>query len=202
MANSLMDMLQGQLTDVVINQLAQNIGGADQQKTTVASQGIVSTLIGALANNASTQEGASSLFNAVEKDHDGSILDNMMDFLQPEKQNPVSDRTANGLGILNHLLGDRQGGMAEAISKLSGLDTQSVGSLMQTLAPVVMGMIGKQRQQNNLDTGGLMNLLNDERQIAQKQENEMSPFMRLLDMDGDGSVIDDVGGLISKFMKK
>ncbi len=202
MANSLMDMLQGQLTDVVINQLAQNIGGADQQKTNVASQGIVSTLIGALANNASTQEGASSLFNAVEKDHDGSILDNMMDFLQPEKQNPVSDRTANGLGILNHLLGDKQGGMAEAISKLSGLDTQSVGSLMQTLAPVVMGMIGKQRQQNNLDTGGLMNLLNNERQIAQQQENEMSPFMRLLDMDGDGSVIDDVGGLISKFMKK
>lgn len=202
MANSLMDMLKGQLTETVLSQLAQNIGGANQQQTNVASQGIMSTLIGALANNASTQEGASSLFNAVEKDHDGSILDNMMDFLQPEKQNPVPERTVNGPGILNHLLGDKQGGMAEAISKLSGLDAGSVGSLMQTLAPVVMGMIGKQKQQNNLDSGGLMNLLNNERQVAKQQENEMSPFMRLLDMDGDGSVMDDVGGLLAKFMKK
>ena len=83
MANSLMDLLQGQLSEGMIKQLSQQIGGADQQKTAAATSGIVTTLMGALARNAATPEGANSLSNALDRDHDGSVLDDMMDdFIQ------------------------------------------------------------------------------------------------------------------------
>ena len=50
----LMDLLQGQLSGNLVNFLGEQAGVEDQQKTQIATQGIVSTLIGALAKNAST----------------------------------------------------------------------------------------------------------------------------------------------------
>lgn len=197
-----MDMLKGQLSDVVIGQLSQNIGGANPQQTNMAAQGILSTLIGAVTQNASTQEGANSLFNALQKDHDGSLLDNVMDFLNPSKPNPVPERTANGEGIINHLLGDRTSDISQSISKVSGLDTGAISTLMTQLAPMFMGMLGKQTQKGGLDVSGLMGLLNNERTNIQQNQSQLSPFLNLLDSNQDGSVMDDVGGMLMKFFGK
>ena len=51
----LMKIIQGQLTDVVMDQIAGQIGG-NRQQTAAASEGILNTLIGALAKNSSKQE--------------------------------------------------------------------------------------------------------------------------------------------------
>ncbi len=201
MANSLLDLVQSQFSGAIIDQLSQNIG-ADREKTQVATNGILSTLVGALTNNAKSQDGISSLFNALQQDHDGSILDNVSDYLNPQLPNPVPERTANGAGILSHLLGDKQGNIIQMISQLAGIDSSSAGGLMKTIAPILMGILGRQTRQNNMDSSGLMDLFNNERQQITQQREEMSPIMRMLDMDGDGSVIDDVGGLLAKFLRK
>ena len=62
----LMGLLQGQLSEGMLDQLSQQIGGADQQQTAAAASGIISTLMGGLAKNASSQEGASALSNALD----------------------------------------------------------------------------------------------------------------------------------------
>ncbi|MCB0571926.1 MAG: DUF937 domain-containing protein, partial [Phaeodactylibacter sp.] len=142
MSANLMDLLQGSLSEDMIGQLSQQLGGANKQQTAAAASGIVSTLMGALAKNASTQQGAQALNNALERDHDGSVLDNIMDVFSGNTQN-VNDRALNGSGILNHILGDRQGGAIDMISKLSGLDSGKTGNLMSMLAPVVLGALGK-----------------------------------------------------------
>lgn len=59
------------------------------------------------------------------------------------------------------------------------------------LAPVVMGALGKQKQESGLDVGALAQMLGG--QQSQMQSNPlMAAATALLDADGDGSVIDDL----------
>lgn len=201
----LMNLLQGHMSDNILDFLGNQIGAQDKDQTETATAGIVSTLIGALAKNASTPEGAESLNNALERDHDGSILDNITGFLSGNNQ-PQNEKALDGSGILWHLLGDKQNTAAEMISKNSGLDSGKVMSLMSMLAPIVMGVLGKTKQQSGLDIGGLMGLLSNTRQNQESQNPMMSLVARFLDSDGDGSMMDDVANMgmnmLSGFFRK
>ncbi len=193
-----MDLLQGQLDDNLVGQLSNQLGGADPQQTATAAQGIMSTLVGALARNASTPEGAQNLNNALEQDHDGSILDNLSGFLGGNVQ-PQNASTGNSGGILKHLLGGKQNGAVDMISQMSGLGQGQTGNLMGLLAPVVMGMLGKQKREQGLDTGGLAGLLSNTVKPNHESGNPlMDMATRFLDKDGDGSALDDVMGMVGK----
>ncbi len=195
MAN-LIDLLQSQLTDGLIGQLSNQIG-ANRQQTRTAADSILSTLIGGLAKNAANPKGAAALNNALERDHDGSLLDNLNDLIEGQNQNRVpstiNPRTANGGGILKHILGGKQGSAIDMISQISGLNSGKAGNLMAILAPIVMGMLGKQKRQQNLDTGGLASILANAAG-AQRQSGGLvtSLISGLLDQDGDGSSVDDM----------
>jgi hypothetical protein len=201
MANDLLNLLQSQMNDDSFMQnLSQQIGGADTQQTKMAASGIMTTLLGALAKNASTPEGAQSLNNALEKDHDGSILDDVMGMLSGNNQ-PQNQRMLNGAGILNHLLGGKQNNAANMISQVSGLDQNKTGNLMQLLAPVIMGALGKTKRQNGLDIGDLAGLLSGSFSQQKQQTNVSSGLINsLLDQDGDGNITDDIANMGFKML--
>lgn len=197
----LTNLLQSQLSDDMIAQLSQQLGGVDKEKTAVAASGAVSTIMAALARNASTPDGAAALNGALERDHDGSILDNVMGMLTGSQAAPEQSRMLNGAGILKHTLGQQQSGAIDMVSKMSGLSSDKAGSLMTMLAPVVMGMLGKAKQQENLDAGGISDLLTGF-MTSQKQGDNPALGMigRFLDQDGDGSVIDDIANMGMKML--
>ena len=192
----LSNLIQSQLTDGLIDQLSSQLGGADRAQTTAAATGVLSTLMGAMARNASTPDGAAALNNALERDHDGGILDDVMGMLGGQAN--ANSRTTNGAGILNHVLGDRQSGAVDMISKMSGLSGDNTGNLMSMLAPMVMGMLGKAKRQNNLDAGGVSDLLSGFTKKEQANNPVMGLITGFLDADGDGSIIDDVAGMLGK----
>ena len=197
MAN-LLDLLQGQLDDNLIGHLSNQIGGADPQQTATAAQGIMSTLVSAIARNASSPEGAQNLSNALQRDHDGSILDNLTGFLGGGAQ-PQNSNATNGLGILKHVLGDRQNSATDMISQMSGLNSGQTGNLMSMLAPMVMSMLGKQQRQQGLDAGGIAGLLSNTVDHHQQSGNPLIGLAnRFLDKDGDGSALDDIMGMVGK----
>ena len=199
MAN-LLDLLQGQLSGNMIDQLSNQLGGAGKKQTAAAARGVMSTLVSALAKNAASPEGVSGLANALDRDHDGSNLDNLTGLFGGNAQPlPEQARALDGPGIVNHLPGDRQTGAIDMISKVSGLDASRTGSLMSMLAPVVMGMPGKQKREQGLDPGGLSGLLSG---TVTQQKSSGNPLMdmatKFLDKDGDGSALDDVAGMVGK----
>lgn len=195
----LMQVLQGSLSEDMIDQLSQQIGGADKQQTEAAAAGIISTLTGALAKNASSTEGARSLNEALERDHDGSILDDVMGMLGGNAQ-PSNSSMLNGAGILRHVLGDKQGGAVNMISKLSGLDSNKTGSLMTMLAPVLMGALGKTKREEGLDMAGIASLLSGTVSNQKQQNPAMNLVTSFLDSDGDGSIVDDVASMGMKML--
>lgn len=195
----LMGLLQGQLSESMLDQLSQQIGGADKQQTAAAATGIISTLMGGLAKNASSEEGASALSNALDRDHDGSILDDMMGMLSGNTQ-PNNSSMLNGAGILNHILGNKTNGAVNMISQMSGLDSSKTGNLMSLLAPVVMGALGKTKKDQGLDVSGIASLLSGTMSQQSSQDPTMGLITKFLDADGDGSIIDDVAGIGMKFL--
>lgn len=199
MANDLMSMLQGQLSEGMLDQLTQQLGGTDKGQTAVAASGIMSTLMGALAKNASKPEGANALANALDKDHDGSVLEDMMGLLAGNIQ-PQNQRASNGAGIIKHILGDKQSNAISMISQMSGLDSGKTGNLMTMLAPIVMGTLGKTKRQQGLDVGGLASLLSGTVQNNTKNDPAMGLVGKLLDSDGDGSIVDDVASIGMKLL--
>lgn len=207
MAN-LMDLLQGQLSEGLIDQLSQQLGGADKQKTEVAAQSAISTLMAALNKNAQSPDGASSLASALERDHDGGILDNLGALLgqAAAPQEPSMPAALNGAGILKHVLGGKQSNAIDMIAKMSGLGGSQTGNLMTMLAPMVMGMLGRQKKQQGLDAGGIAQFLMKSVGSASAKQQEMGLIGKFLDQDGDGSVMDDLAGMgmkmFGKFLRK
>lgn len=166
---NLMDILQGQLSDEMVGQLSSHIG-AEPQQTAQAANGIFATLLGGLANNASSEGGLYSLASALDRDHDGSILDDLAGMVGGMMQGGSQDsRAINGTGMLNHILGDRQEAAANQIGQSSGLSTSQVMKLLPILAPIVMSVLGKAKKSDGFDLGGLAQVLMGGAQQAQQQ---------------------------------
>ncbi len=122
--------------------------GADPAQTQGAIAAALPTLIAALQQQARPGTG---LQQAIERDHDGAILDDLPGYLEGRAN--LSPRTTNGAGILGHVLGDRQPEVQQALSARTGLSMDSIGQLLPILAPIVMGMIGKQARSGSADQG-------------------------------------------------
>lgn len=165
---NLMEILQGQLSDDMLGQISEQIG-ADKQQTAVAANGVFATLVGGLANNASSESGLASLGAALDRDHDGSVLDDLMGMVGGMMQGNEAPAASalNGAGILGHILGDRQEVAAQQISQSSGLNVGQIMKLLPILAPIVMGVLGRAKSSGSLDLGGLANILMGSAQTAQ-----------------------------------
>jgi hypothetical protein len=166
---------------------------ASPTQTKSALGSAIPILINALAKNSSTSEGASALKNAVAKDHDGSLLDHLGDFLN----NPA---TGNGAGILKHVLGNKRQNVEKYISNDSGLDSSSVGKILEMAAPLVMGYLGKNSGKQGSGIESILNsyLNTQKKQVPQSQ----SIINQLLDRDNDGNVMDDIAELGMSFLGK
>ncbi|NKB89134.1 MAG: DUF937 domain-containing protein [Acidobacteria bacterium] len=157
--------------------------GADSQTTEKAMSAAMPALLGALSRNAASSGGASALAGALDRDHDGSILDDIGGLL-------AGGDTGAGASILGHVLGDREPAVAANVARNSGMDLSSVQKLLPMLAPLVLGALGKQKRQSGLDASGLASQLFG----AQEQVEREAPGMlgALLDADGDGDSTDDI----------
>ena len=193
---SLQDLLGQEGGDQALDQISQNVG-AEPGMVNSAVQMALPMIMGALSQNAAQPDGAQSLSNTLQANHDGSILDNIGGIV-------TAAQSADGSGILGHIFGQKQSAAAEQISQNTGLNSGQVAQIMLTLAPIVMGYLGKQQQTQGLDAGGLSNMLGAQQQQMQQSGNPMLNMVTsFLDKDHDGSAVDDLASMaMSYFTKK
>jgi hypothetical protein len=193
--DAITQQLMQQLTGSAMNKIGKQIG-TDKNTAAEALSMAIPLLMSALANNASKPEGAQALHQALNQDHDGSILNNVPGYLR----NP---KAANGAGILKHVLGPQQPTVAQGLARGTGLSSEQVGQLLQIAAPLLLGALGKQQQQQGLDPNGLSSYLGNQRQaVQQSNPNLMGVVNNLLDFNRDGSAIDDIIGVVGGLLKK
>ena len=192
--NAITQIVTQQLSGSAARTIAQRFGISESTANT-AIQMAVPLILTALARNASQPQEAQSLHEAVANDHDGSIFDNLMGYLG----NPQS---ANGAGILGHVFGSQQPAIENNLAQATGMDQRAAGGLLETLAPLVMGSLGKAQQENGLDASGLSNMLNNQQNEAQANAPDaMSMLSSMLDQNNDGSSMDDLKRMAASFFK-
>lgn len=175
-----------------INQMSQTLG-TDEGTTANAVQVALPMLLGALAHNSSTPQGASSLLGALDRDHDGSVLNDLGGFLS-------NYSSGNGAGILGHLFGSKVGAVQQGVSQSTGLDAGTTMQLLMMLAPVVMGALGRAKNQGNIDPSSLHASLSGATQQMGANASGMSGMLtRLIDSSNDGSAVDDVMRIASNY---
>jgi hypothetical protein len=191
--SSVLDLLSSQLGSGGIEAISRQLG-IDPQTAQRAVAGAIPILTGAMARNASHPAGAAALDQALQS-HDGSILDRAMEYLG-------QGDTSDGAGILGHVLGGRQDTAATGLAQATGLDAGTAGRLLMMLAPLVLGAIGRARNQQGLDPGDLAGMMRAEHDKAQSAvpSGVLGALSGLLDTNHDGSMMDDVarmgGGLL------
>lgn len=171
--SDLLGALMGQLTQQnTVSAIGKKVG-ANEQITTKALQYAIPVLLGAMANNTSSNSGAAALDNALSKSHDGSILNDIMGAVSGGSNSGV------GAGILKHVLGGQRNQVQQQLSSQTGLSAEGMGQVLEIAAPILMGMLGKQKRENNLGASALASMLG-----GAKQEAADAPFGPSMDMLG------------------
>ncbi|WP_308992588.1 DUF937 domain-containing protein [Mariniflexile litorale] len=197
--SGILDLLNSDLGKTIINGVS-NQTNQPQNKTQDVLTMALPVLMAAMKRNASTPQGAEGLLGALNSGkHDGSILENLGGLFSGGVDSNVLD---DGSKILGHVLGGKQQNVQNAISQKSGIDEGSVAQILKVAAPILMGILGNKAKQENVNSasgiegllGGLLG--------GSSAKNEQSFLESILDADGDGSIIDDVAGMVLGGSKK
>lgn len=146
----LTSLLQGAIGEQIASGIASQLGVKEGQAQSAISTALP-VLITTLNKNAQSGD-ADNISKALERDHDGSILDNVGSYLS-------GGNFSDGAGILSHILGSKQSQVENAVSKTSGLSGAQTSKLLMILAPIIMGYLGKQKQSQSAGGGGITDLL-------------------------------------------
>jgi len=111
-------------------------------------------------------------------------------------------------GILGHILGANQSPVVEQVSNNTGLNMGQVAQILMMIAPLVMGYLGQQKQQQGIGAdglGGLLGgLLGGQAQAAPQSSGNVMVDMAssMLDSDRDGSAMDDIASMALNYITK
>jgi hypothetical protein len=177
---SLLDLVQQNLGQPQIQQLAQQIG-ADPQSTENAVEAALPMLLGGMADTA-RQPGGASTIGGLAGEHAGALnalggLGGLAGMLGGVLGG------GGGGGILGSILGGHQGTVESGVQQASGLNGDQVRRLLMILAPIVLAALARHRQQQkqqgaaaaDSDHDGIPDVLEQEAQQAQARATQRSP---------------------------
>ena len=157
----------------LVQQLAGQFGIDESQAGSALGQ-LLPALTGAMKNNVQ-QGGLDSVIGALSSGGHQRYLEDASLLASP-------DTVQEGNGILGHLLGskDASRSLARQASASTGLGEDVLKKMLPVAATMLMGSMSKATNQGSAGAG----------------------LLSLLDADGDGSVLDDVAGMMGNFFKK
>lgn len=142
------DGLLSQLQGAPMAQIGQQLGLSPQQAQSAVASALP-LLLGALGRNAQQPQGADALFGALQKDHQGLDLGNVL--------GSVLGGGGQGGSILGHIFGNRQPVADAGLGQATGLPQDKANLLLKVLAPLVLAYLAKRmfdkRREGAFDDG-------------------------------------------------
>ncbi len=187
--NDLMEMLNNKDT---VNKLGKSAGIEADKVEKLIGLGLP-TIMKAMDRNAKASGGAESLMKAL-KQHEDDDVEDLDKFLNNVDKN-------DGAKMLNHIFSNKNQTVQNNLAQQTGLETNQVSSMLQQLAPLLIGVLGNQQKQQNIDVNSLSSMMNGALKKSGKG-GMMDLAEQFLDADKDGSIVDDVGKMLGGFFKK
>lgn len=156
MAVHLLTYLKEQFTPGVIDLLSRELG--ESPATTLkAVNGSIPILLGGLTRRVQTSGGTSSIINLLSKGEYGNTPLDVSQVLDEHQQ--TADTVTAGRSFLAEIFGGNLTRTTELIGTYSGIKPQSVVTVLGLAGSVLMGVLGRQQQENGLTAHNLSTLL-------------------------------------------
>jgi outer membrane protein OmpA-like peptidoglycan-associated protein len=157
MAINILELLTEALGGQIAKQASEFLG--EPENNTKSALGMVlPALLGSLAKQGSTVEGAGSLLKTLGGANiDSGILGNIAGLFSEKSK--TDSLVSLGTTLVGSLFGEKAGSIASTIASLTGLKSSSSSNLLALAAPLVFSFLKKLVSDKGLDAGGLMGLL-------------------------------------------
>ncbi len=161
MAVNLVELAKGYLTPDIVQKAATFVGESESV-TQKAMNGIVPTLIAALANQASTSGGAEKLSRMLDTGkYDGSALNKLGSLFSGGET--TQKAITEGKDVLSSLLGNKTEGLVDQIARYADVRAGSASSLLALAVPLIMNLLGRQRATIGQSPAALASLLGEQK---------------------------------------
>jgi len=184
---SILDLLNTDKGSEFISKAMDKTGESKDNITTTLSL-VLPVLLGAMKKNIQDENGARELNSALnDPKHGQKFLDNI------NNKNP-SAMASEGGKILQHVLGPNQENLNKTLATTLGIKQSSISEIIKMAAPLLMSVLASQKKEAKVETSGLDNLI--ESVMGSSGKFDSSLISTFLDKNKDGSVIDDISGMI------
>ncbi len=194
MTTNLLDLLGQAVTPDLLGGLSKLLGESESALSSGVSA-LLPGLLGAMANKASTSEGASGLFAMV---NDSRIEPNLAERL-PTLVRSVQSTGLLALGgsLLSGLFGGgREQALGSALASTSGIRAASAGSLAAAVTPMVFSLIKRIVGERSLDPKGLATLLLGQRDFLR---GKLDPgLLTAMGLGSPAGLLDGLGTAASR----
>ena len=142
---SLLDLLTGSAGNQVASEAGNKFGISKNQ--VIALLAVAAPLVISYLRKKSQENPneAEALNKALDRDHDGSILND---------PSQAMARQQEGGSILDHVFGGQKATVENQLSQNTGISMDKIGPILAMLAPLIMGYIGKEKQSGGVTSGG------------------------------------------------
>lgn len=202
---NLLEMLLAANNGGAVKQLGQQFG-LDDDRAGAALSALVPALASGLAKNATQSGGLDNLLGALAGGRHAGYLDDLASLARPET-------TADGNNILGHILGSKDASrqVAAQAAASSGVGPDLLKQMLPVVAAMVMGAMAKSATGRSGAgaalpgglgaqlPGGLGAALGGGA-VAGGGGGVLDLLVPMLDRDRDGSVVDDVAGMLGKML--
>ncbi len=178
----LLDSSRGELVDKVAKETGSD---PDRAKDLLATLG--SAMLGQIKGRIERPDiDSSDLEKLIQESKYAQMVE------KPEIRLEDLQRRKEGDEILSHITGSKEVSreVAAHVAEKTGFDTSIIKKLLPMIAPLIIGSLGK---------GMLGDMLRGSTSSGTR-ESGSSGLINMLDLDGDGSVIDDIAKLAMKIL--
>jgi outer membrane protein OmpA-like peptidoglycan-associated protein len=135
---------------------ATSLLGENEINVRKAVSGVVPSVLTGLLQKAGSGD-PDSLLNMAKDASRSGILNNFSGLISN------SNMLSRGADMLKNLFGDKLGNITSMISNFSGVKESSANSLMSLAAPAALGVLGQHATETNMNAGGLLSFLNNQK---------------------------------------
>ena len=176
---NLTDLLSGS----VISSIAGQTGTSEKDTRNVLANALPA-LVGAMAQNASTEEGAESLARALDDHTTAEGLPGLLGKVDTE----------DGAKILTKILGGQNDAVQKAVAKKSGASKTDTTKILTMAAPLLLAALGSQKKKTKTKSAGLGSLLTGLLGGGEDDEDDGSTLVSLAGSLLGGSAEKEDGG--------
>ncbi len=161
---NLVEMAKSYFNHDLVNKASANLGESEGGITKALSA-LVPSIIGGMADKASTPEGANAVAQMATAEHKDGILDVISGFFHQDNN---SNLLSKGSGLISSLFGTsgQSNMLTSLVSNFAGVKSSSAGSLLSLALPTILGLFGRHTAENNISASGISSVLADQKKLA------------------------------------